>query len=120
MTDEPLRAQAAEDVAGQWLACIDRGDAGESYATAATLFRSALTPERWEESLRHAQLPLGRVVARTLRSRKQATELPGAPDGEYTVLEYGTEFERKKNGTETVVLMREDGGEWRVSGYWIR
>ncbi|HET9983701.1 MAG TPA: DUF4019 domain-containing protein [Longimicrobiales bacterium] len=120
MVDESAPEDAALDAAERWLDWIDHGEAGDSYRAAAAIFRAALTPERWEEALRAARQPLGWVVARTLRSRKYATELPGAPDGEYVVLEYDTEFERKKHGVETVVLVREDDGAWRVSGYWIR
>lgn len=120
MSDEVQDREAAEAAAQTWLACIDRGDAAGSYDIAAALFRAAVTPEVWAESLRQAQLPIGRAVARTARSQTFATELPGAPDGEYLVLQYETQFERKQNGAETVVMMREATGEWRVSGYWIR
>ena len=49
-----------------------------------------------------------------------ATELPGAPDGEYVVLEYETTFERKKKGAERVVMMKEPDGSWRAAGYYVR
>ena len=47
------------------------------------------------------------------------TSLPGAPDGEYVVLQYESEFQRKKYAIETVTPMLDDG-QWRVSGYYIR
>ena len=49
-----------------------------------------------------------------------ATELPGAPDGEYVVFEFQTRFERKRAAIETVSPMRDRDGQWRVSGYYIR
>jgi hypothetical protein len=120
MSDEVQDREAAEAAAQTWLASVDRGDAAASYDVAAALFRAAVTPEVWAESLRRAQLPIGRAVARKPSAQTYATELPGAPDGEYLVLQYDTQFERKQNGAETVVMMREASGEWRVSGYWIR
>ncbi|MBX6365536.1 MAG: DUF4019 domain-containing protein [Gemmatimonadetes bacterium] len=112
--DAPLRA------AETWLGRVDSGDADASHAAAAGIFRAAVTPARWAESLRAARGPLGPVLGRTPRSWKYASELPGAPDGEYVVIEYDTEFERKRRGIETVVVTREPDGEWRACGYWIR
>ena len=48
------------------------------------------------------------------------TELPGAPDGEYVVFQFDTQFERKRAAVETVTPMCDPDGSWRVSGYFIR
>jgi hypothetical protein len=48
------------------------------------------------------------------------TELPGAPDGEYVVFQFDTQFEHKRAAVETVTPMRDPDGSWRVSGYFIR
>ena len=47
------------------------------------------------------------------------TEMPGAPDGGYVVIQYDAVYQHKKSAVETVTPM-DDGGEWRVSGYYIR
>jgi hypothetical protein len=46
--------------------------------------------------------------------------LPGAPDGEYVVIQFATSFENKKSAIETVTPMLDSDGEWRVSGYFIK
>jgi hypothetical protein len=46
--------------------------------------------------------------------------LPGAPDGQYVVIQFETSFENKHNAVETVTPMLEPNGQWRVSGYYIR
>ena len=48
------------------------------------------------------------------------TSMPGAPDGEYVVIQYSTNFQNKKSAIETVTPMKNKGGEWRVSGYYIK
>ena len=111
---------SAERAALDWLAIADRGEASASWAAAATLFRRAITVQQWEQSLSAARSPLGSLVSRRLETARPASELPGAPDGEYVVLQFATVFERKRAATETVVPMREMDGEWRVSGYFIR
>ena len=111
---------AAERAALDWLALTDRGDAEASWNSAASLFRHAVPLATWTESLERARGPLGALVSREIESARVATELPGAPDGEYVVLQFKTSFEQKRSAVETVTPMRDMDGQWRVSGYFIR
>ena len=122
-TNEPaneIAEQAAVEAAEKWLALIDKNDTAESWNQAASVFKNAVTVEQWKESLDAAHSPIGKAISRQLKSKKYATELPGAPDGEYVVIEFETTFENKKNAVETVVPMKDADGEWRVSGYFVR
>ena len=111
---------AAERAALDWLTLVDAGNAHGSWAAAATLFRRAVPELRWVESLEAARGPLGKVESRRLTAAQPATQLPGAPDGEYVVFQFETVFERKRAAVETVTPMRDADGEWRVSGYFVR
>jgi len=111
---------AAERAALAWLTLTDRGDAVASWQASAELFRRAVSQDQWTQSLAAARDPLGAVMSRQLGDARAATQLPGAPDGEYVVLQFTTTFEHKRSATETVVPMRDGDGEWRVSGYFIR
>jgi len=111
---------AAERAALDWLTLIDRGDVAASWESAATLFRRAVAPEQWAKSLGVARGPLGPVVTRRIESARPASELPGAPDGEYVVFQFATSFAHKRSAVETVTPMRDGDGEWRVSGYFVR
>jgi len=46
-------------------------------------------------------------------------QIPGAPDGDYALLEFRTSFAKKTNSRETVTLEREADDTWRVIGYFI-
>jgi len=111
---------AAERAALDWLALADRGDATASWEAAASLFRRAVSAQQWEQALATARPPLGALVSRRLESALTATELPGAPDGEYVVFQFTTAFAHKRAATETVTPMRDTDGQWRVSGYFIK
>ena len=111
---------AAERAALDWLALTDEGDAEGSWNSSASLFRRAVSLDKWTESLERARGPLGRLVNREVDSARVATELPGAPDGEYVVFQFKTAFEHKRSAVETVTPMRDTDGVWRVSGYFIR
>ena len=60
------------------------------------------------------------LVSRRVKTARYATSLPGAPDGQYVVIQYRTSFANKKSAIETVTPMRDSDGQWRVSGYYIR
>jgi len=111
---------AAVSASQAWLEVVDAGKYGKSWDAAAALFRRALTKAQWEAALAKARGPLGKVVSRSLRGSQLTRELPGAPPGEYVVIQYATDFENRKGATETVTPMKESDGTWRVSGYYIK
>jgi hypothetical protein len=117
--DERAESLAAE-ASGAWLELIDEGKYEDSWETAATYFRNAIGREQWARSLKAVREPLGKVLDRRLVKATYSTSLPGAPDGEYVVIQYETDFEHKKSSIETVTPMMDEDGKWRVSGYYIR
>jgi uncharacterized protein DUF4019 len=112
--------RAAQQSAQTWLALVDAGKYGQSWSEAAQLFKQAVTQAQWESAARGAREPLGKLQARKLQSSEYRRTLPGAPDGEYVVIQYATSFENKKSAIETVTPMKDKDGVWRVSGYGIR
>ena len=119
-----IAGQSAEEAAlaasQAWLTLVDQGDYVKSWEEAATCFRMAATLEQWQRSMMAFRTPLGKVVSRKLKSKHYTKTLPGAPDGEYVVIQYETSFENKKSAIETITPMLDKDGRWRVSGYYIR
>jgi hypothetical protein len=112
--------QAAVSAAEAWLKLVDAGQAGASWDAAASSFKAAVDKPGWEKALRAARGPLGKLLSRKLASRQLTHTLPGAPDGTYVVLTFGSQFEHKKSAVETVTTVLDTDGRWRVSGYFIR
>lgn len=103
-----------------WLKLVDDGKYVESWDAAVGYFRNAVPKEQWQQQLRAARAPLGQLRSRILRSTVFMTSLPGAPDGEYVVVQFDASFEHKQQAVETVTPMKDDDGQWRVSGYYIK
>lgn len=103
-----------------WLALVDGGRYEDSWETAAALFKNAVAKEQWKQSLQGVRKPLGKVIQRKLKSKQYTKSLPGAPDGEYVVIQYETSFANKGPAVETITPMLDQDGKWRVSGYYIR
>jgi hypothetical protein len=70
--------------------------------------------------MKAARQPLGKLISRKMQTKSYKTSLPGAPDGEYVVIQFETSFENKKTAIETVTPMLDKDGKWRVSGYYIK
>ena len=120
MAAEPEKEKAAVSAAEKWLSLVDEGKYGESWKEAAEYFRNAVKPEQWEQSAQAVRKPLGKLVSRKMKSTTYKTSLPGAPDGEYVVIEFSASFENKNSAIETVTPMMDKDGKWRVSGYYIK
>jgi hypothetical protein len=112
--------RAASEAAGAWLELVDAGSFGESWREAAALFQAAVSEADWEKTAQAGRTPFGKMVSRKVKSQQYATSLPGAPDGEYVVIQYDTAFENKASAVETVTPMLDKDGKWRVSGYYIK
>ena len=115
-----IAEKKAVESSNAWLKLIDNGQYSKSWETAAGLFKNAVTKEQWNQSLNAVRKPLGKVIRRNVKSKQYMTSLPGAPDGEYVVIQYETSFENKKAAIETVTPMFDKDGKWRVSGYYIK
>lgn len=111
---------AAVMSAQNWLKIVDSGEYGPAWDQAAEYFKNAVSKENFEESLRGVRRPLGKVMKRSLDSAKYTKTLPGAPDGEYVVIQFKTEFENKRKSVETITPQKEKDGLWKVSGYYIK
>jgi len=110
----------ATKAADRWLKLVDAGDYKQSWDTASSLFKNAVTADQWAQQVGSARKPLGALVSRKLKSAQYATTLPGAPDGKYVVIQYDSVFQNKSAAVETVTPMLDKDGQWRVSGYFIR
>jgi hypothetical protein len=111
--------RAAQNSAVVWLALVDSSKYSESWEEASQLFKRQVTKQQWETALNSVRSPLGKLNSRSLKSAEYSTTLPGAPDGEYVVMQFETSFEKKKSAIETVASMK-DEGKWKVSGYYIK
>lgn len=117
---EPEKIEAASAATLEWLSLTDSAQYGASWDSASALFRNAISREGWAASLAAARDPLGALESRERASAQFATTLPGAPDGEYVVLQFSSSFENKDTAIETVTAMKDADGHWRVAGYFIK
>jgi hypothetical protein len=114
------KQKAAQQAALSWLALVDSGKYDESWEHAAQMLKDLVDKSQFAASVENARLPLARLVSRKLRGATYTRTLPGAPDGEYVVLQYNSSFENLTSAVETVTPALDKDGKWRVSGYYVR
>ena len=106
--------------AKRWLDLVDGGNYRESWNAAATYFKNAISQDQWVKSLNAVRTPLGKLAQRTLKTKEYKASLPGAPDGEYVVIQFETVFSNERSAIETITPMLDKDGKWRVAGYYIK
>lgn len=106
----------ATQVAEQWLALIDQGKYAETWPVTSRFFQTNMPQDKWVQVLTSANQTLGKAVDRKMSGREARSNIEGAPQGQYILVGYATDFERKPGLLETVTLIGEDG-TWKVVGY---
>jgi hypothetical protein len=117
---ETPKEKAAAGAATSWLLLTDGGKFAESWKEASTSFKSAVKQEQWEQLAATVRKPLGAVVSRKMKAATYQTALPGAPDGEYVIVQFEAAFANKAAAVETVTLTLDEDGKWRAAGYFIK
>lgn len=116
----PAKEKEAMQAALTWLSLVDKEQYDQSWNEAASYFKDAISQQQWLQSMKSVRKPLGQNLSREVKSQQYHTSLPGAPDGEYVVIQFASSFSNKKSAVETVTPMLDTDGEWRVSGYYIK
>lgn len=112
--------QGATQAAQAWLALMDEGNYSNCWAGASAIVQGAITEAAWENAMNTFRKPLGVLVSRHLKSAQLMTEMPGAPDGQYVLMQFDTSLANKNTALETVTFVLEKDGTWKAAGYFIK
>lgn len=119
VTATDASASASLPSARAWLALIDRGEWQQSWQAAAPTFQSHVAAGQWASMASSARQPLGAMTSRAFANVTRATSLPGAPAGDYEVVQFHTTFAGNREAVETITLAHV-GSSWKTVGYYIR
>jgi hypothetical protein len=111
--------QPAISAAEKWLAMIDARDYSGSWKESSAIVQGAATEQHFANALDTFRNPLGDLLSRKLVSSQRLAQMPGAPDGDYVVMQFETSFANKKSAIETVTFMLENG-QWKPASYLIK
>jgi hypothetical protein len=120
MCEDSLEKKAALTSANSWLIYIDSQKYAENWCNAAPLLKDAVTASQLEQSVSTVREPFGKLISREMTKQDYQTSLPGAPDGNYYVIQFTSKFENKAKAIETITTVKNEDGAWQVSGYFIQ
>lgn len=110
---------AAKSAALKWLGELDAGHYAATWTEASPLFQQRVPRKKWINAASKVMDSLGKLEARHFKRAIQKRHLPGAPNGNYIVIQFSSTFANRPNAIETVTPMLSDG-KWMVSGYYVR
>jgi len=115
---------AAEELAAQrqalgFLGYLDEGRFADSYAYTGMLLRARAEREAFASQIQKARAGAGALQARELIDATYNTSVEGAPEGQYVILHYHSNFANRQDTVETITLALAKG-YWRVDGYYIK
>lgn len=110
--DEALANKTAKN----WLQLLDALDYDASWRAASSFWQHDHSLEKSGEILRGLRGPLGTLRERNARS----FEFLPSPDGEVAYITFRSKFEDGTDAIETIELLRESDGEWKVSSWGFR
>jgi len=116
----PTAEKAGVDAATAWLALMDEGKYEECWNQGSEYLRASIPRNLWLENITSPRRLMGKLVSRTVGKTQYKTTLPGAPDGEYVLIQCQTVFEKKKAGVESIAVSHGADGAWRVMQYYVQ
>jgi len=111
---------AAERQALGFLGYLDHGRFADSYAYTGMLIRTQLDRDGFATQIEKTRVGTGALQSRDLIDASYATTVPGAPAGQYVVLNYRSSFGNRADEAVETLTLAFANGYWRVSGYYIK
>ncbi len=114
------KAGQATAAAERFLDLVDQEKYGESWDMSASLMKEKISREKWVEHLGKAMQLTGPAVGRQQEDLTYSTMAKDSPDGEYIVINYNSSFKNQADLGETITVMLDKDGRWRVAGYFVQ
>jgi len=109
---------AARSAALHWLNLLDAGDYEGAFEWEAQDFRMARTQAQFVRYMQARRAPFGHALGRKFIGAANVHKFVGVPEGNYVSVLFKTQFERKSETAERVILIQQEVG-WRVIDYRI-
>ena len=115
-----LKTAQAIKAAENFLLLVDTSQYAQSWDSASSFLKSQVSKESWVKQISSLRPAFGKVINRNILGVQSVNELPGAPDGQYVVIQYSLTCENKRKAVETITPVLDKDGKWHVSGYYIQ
>jgi len=108
----------AIDAAAPYLNLLDNGNIDGAYESMATIHKRTWIKEWWVKQNEAQREFYGQLINRSIRKTSKHDTIQRHPDGEYFKIQYESSFQNKQKAYETIDLMLDSAGHWKVTGYY--
>jgi hypothetical protein len=109
--------KAARKVADSWITQWDSGNWLETYKALAESTRKVVSKADWLDYWSTVRKPLGNLKTRQFATAKYIESLPSLRGQDGAMIQYKSSFDSGGSVVETVGMVREKDGTWRVANY---
>jgi hypothetical protein len=117
---DPEKVRKATVAAMDFLQLIDAQQYETARKEGATLLKERETLTGWIAKLSGVRSDLGPAMDRKQIEVSYSTTAKDSPDGEYVMLTYSTQYQKKIAVSETIIVMLDKNRGWRVAGYFFK
>ncbi|RMF46310.1 MAG: DUF4019 domain-containing protein [Deltaproteobacteria bacterium] len=117
---DPVKADSARQATLRFLHMVDQDQFADSWSMSAHLLREKIPQDKWAGKLKLHRAQCGKFLEREETEINYATEASGEQKGEFFTLNFAADYERCPEVTETVTVMLEEDGQWRVGGFFVK
>lgn len=114
----------------EWLAVIDAERYNEAWGQCSDGLQADISAVEWSEGLAKVRGQLGIPIARKMAKLVPTDYLPDAPNGDYMVVSFESEFAGRSESTNEIVVLEKAvvftselqealQGKWVVAAYYI-
>jgi len=114
----PTGEQQALASATSFLKLVDTRQYSKAYLSFSKLTQKAATPDAFVNNMKSVQDQIGDPTSRKVLAKNFVHEVPGAPRGDYWIIDYDTNFSKKGPSVERVTAVLE-GKSWKIGGYLL-
>lgn len=107
----------AVSAAENFLDLIDQHDYQTSWEQGSFMLHRELSQQEWHKELEPIRPLFGTPLGRSLIALRLRDRHPGYPDGQYAILSFESSFSNKAQAVESLILVKETDGVWRVLRY---
>jgi hypothetical protein len=109
-----------DKTAKAWLSKLDKGYFQQCYDETAQPLKSNLDKTQWLANMTSYRKPLGEADKRKEINMFYENQPQNAEAGDYVVAQYASVFQQKITVVESVTLIKDKDGSWKVFGYSMK
>lgn len=109
----------SKQVANAWLAKLDADEFTTCWNLLSTDLRNRAARWKWNLQGRMGRFAMGKATARKLKSVERDTKSPSGRPGEFVMVKFETQSEKRGPVIEIVAVEEDHDGQLRVGGYAV-